>query len=72
MASVSCIKGKYNIDGKNKSTCREKGRERNRLQWMYNDSDMGNAGNLQCMTYQHYAAVCPLLQLTILSQCSWP
>lgn len=27
MASVTCIKGKGNIDRKNKSMCKEKGRE---------------------------------------------
>lgn len=32
MASVSCIKGKENIDSKNKSTCKEKGREGKMIQ----------------------------------------
>lgn len=32
MASVSCIKGKENIDSKNKSPCKEKGREGKMIQ----------------------------------------
>lgn len=79
MASVWCIKWKENIGSKNKCICKNKqkkkkeGKERlYRLQWMHNYSNMGYAGNLQCMTCQDCAVVCPSLQPTILSQCSWP